>query len=230
MKNFNNIQIIPYNFNEAGNRSIAHNIKASDKHISLGSIGMYLLNDKKKFQSIKCPYLIPDPKKINQIKSKLFNKGKIKIGLSWKTGNKEEIYRNLPIQKWESLFKINNCEFYNLQWGDYIEDINSIKSKFGKEIKLINYIDYKNDLENVSALISELDLVITIQNAIAHQSCALGKETWVLIPVACRFNRGIQGKKTIWYHTAKVYRQKNFLTWPDVFSEVSNDLKKKLRN
>ena len=43
MKNFDNIQIIPYNFNKTGNRSIAHNIKASDKHISLGSIGMYLL-------------------------------------------------------------------------------------------------------------------------------------------------------------------------------------------
>ena len=226
MKNFNNIQIIPYDSNKKDDSSIGNNIRKSDKHIALGSIGMYLLNKKEKFRSINFPYLIPDRKKVNEIKSKFSKKDKIRVGLSWKTLNKKELYRNLPLLDWSSLFNIDGCEFYNLQFGDYTEDINAIKQKFGKEIKTIDRIDYKNDIENIAALIHELDLVITTQNAVAHLSCALGKKTWVLIPTSPRFNWGIKGKKTIWYHSAKVYRQKKIFSWNQVFNEVSNDLKK----
>ena len=98
------------------------------------------------------------------------------------------------------------------------------------KLSVIDEIDYKNDIESVASLISELDLVITIQNAIAHISCALGKETWVLVPLFCRNNWGVKGRKCDWYKTAVTYRQEKPFFWTSVLSNVYLDLSDRIKS
>jgi tetratricopeptide (TPR) repeat protein len=226
-KNIKNMKVI--GSNKDSSDSIQKNIVRYKKHFSLGSLGIYLLNSKEKFLSVEFPYLIPDSKKNIFINLKTDNK-KYKVGISWKTGNLLELHRSINLEEFKDIFNIENIDFYSLQFGECKSEILSIKNKFNKEIKIIDEIDYKNDIESVASLISELDLVITIQNAVAHISCALGKETWVLVPLFCRNNWGVNGRSCDWYKTAVIYRQEKAFFWDLVLSNVYLDLSERAKN
>ena len=73
------------------------------------------------------------------------------------------------------------CDFINLQFGKFDEELLHLKSNHGISIRTIKDIDNYNDIEGLAALINCLDLVITIQNSTAHLSGALGKNTWLML-------------------------------------------------
>jgi tetratricopeptide (TPR) repeat protein len=225
-KKINNIQVIGFDIKKP--ETIQKNINKYTKHFSIGSLGLYLLNNKQKFLSVEFPYLISDSLTNSNYNSKI-NKNNFNIGLSWRTGNLEELYRNVDLQEFKDVFGIKNVEFYNLQFTECNKEITQVENKFNIKIKSFSEIDYKNNIEAVASLISNLDLVITIQNAVAHISCALGKETWVLVPTFCRNNWGVRGKTCDWYKTAVTYRQEEPHLWGSVMSEVYRDLMIKLK-
>ncbi len=211
------------------NSNVSTKIKDVDKHISIGSLGYYLRNSKNQFLDNKFPYLIPNEKDRLLIKNKINNNKKLKIGLSWKTGNLNEKHRNLPLKFFKNIFDLkSSCDFFNLQFSDYVDDINYFRSNFNVNIINFDFINYKNDINLVSALISELDLVITVQNAVAHLSCALGKKTYVMLSFWPRFNWGMEQKKTDWYPTATIFPQssENEIAWQVVIDNIFLSIKK----
>jgi tetratricopeptide (TPR) repeat protein len=225
--NINNIELLDQKITVDYKTKI--HIEDVDKHISIGSLGCYLRNTKSEFLVNKFPYLIPNQKDQLFIKNRINNSNKLKVGISWKTGNLKEKHRNIPLTFLKKIFDLKFCDFFNLQFSDYNDDINFFRSNYNANINNFDFIDYKNDINLVSALISELDLVITVQNAVAHLSCALGKETFVMLSFWPRFNWGMEQKKTDWYPTATIYSQKNDeeVSWKKVVDEVVLDILKK---
>jgi ADP-heptose:LPS heptosyltransferase len=64
------------------------------------------------------------------------------------------------------------------------------------------------DLSDTAALISNLDLVITVDTSIAHLSCALGIPTWILITNIPDWRWMRNREDSPWYPVARLYRQK----------------------
>lgn len=219
--NLNNFKIIKWDpkLNKVGGVPF----KNYDKHISIGSLGQFLRNDKNSFINAKFPYLVPFQDKRIYFKNKLMNNKKYNVGISWKTTNPSEIHRNITLDKIKKILGNTNCNFYNLQFGDCTAD----KEFFNKNEELLTFydIDYKDDFESVAALITELDFVITIQNTIAHLSCALSKETWVILSTFPRFNWGFEKDECCWYPTAKIFRQKILLEWDEVTFAIEQKIK-----
>ena len=62
-------------------------------------------------------------------------------------------------------------------------------------------------LEETAALIEKLDLVVTVDTAVAHLAGALGKETWVLLHdfADCRWT--LEDDRSYWYPDTRLYRQ-----------------------
>jgi ADP-heptose:LPS heptosyltransferase len=81
------------------------------------------------------------------------------------------------------------------------------------------------DFAETAALIAQLDLVVTVDTAVAHLAAALGKPVWMLD----RFNpdwRWLDGRRdSPWYTTLRIYRQPRFGDWPSVTAEVAQDLR-----
>ena len=119
-----------------------------------------------------------------------------------------------------------NCDFINLQFGKFDEDLEKFKLKYNLNIRSINEIDNYNDIDDLAALINCLDLVITIQNTTAHLSAALGKKTWVMLAYNARWHWLINEKKSLWYPTAALFRQEKIGDWDSVINSISRDLKK----
>lgn len=196
-----------------------------DKHIAIGSLGQYLRKSKKSFETTPKKFLIASSPKENKLKKKFFGNSKFKVGISWRTLNKKQKFRNIDLEQMLPILSNTNCDFINLQFGKFDEDLEKFKAKYSLNIQSINEIDNYNNIDDLAALINCLDLVITIQNTTAHLSGALGKNTWVILTFNARWHWLKNVNKSLWYPTIKLFRQKKNGNWNDVINNISIDLK-----
>ena len=77
-----------------------------------------------------------------------------------------------------------------------------------------------------AAAIRALDLIITVDTAIAHLAGALGVPTWLLLSWDPDFRWGLKGRQTIWYPNVRIFRQPKFRDWKSVIDEVMQELEK----
>ncbi len=80
----------------------------------------------------------------------------------------------------------------------------------------------------LAQIIDKLDLVITVDTAIAHIAGALGKPCWTMIASNPDWRWGIEGATTPWYPTMTLYRQKHPLQWGPVLEEMETDFEQML--
>ncbi len=144
----------------------------------------------------------------------------IRIGINW-SGNKTnpaEILRGIPPDVLTPLSRIAGITWFNLQKGDDSNRVGQLSKKF----KLIE--TGPAPLEETAALISELDLVITTDTAVAHLSGALGKTVWILLHHAPDWRWLTAGETSQWYPSAKLFRQSSPGNWGEVIENVYQDL------
>lgn len=215
--NINNIEVIEHNKNNL--------LSNFDKHIPAGSLGKFFANSDEEILkfSAKSFFINTKYKKIDDFLCKF--KGP-KIGLSWKSLNRNEKHRNIPLEKFISIFINKNFNLINLQFGKTDEEIFKICQDFGVKINNFKDIDNLNNINELSYLINNLDLVITIQNTTAHLSLGFQKKTFVLLPTNSRWHWGVSGERTIWYPTAQIFRQSKYNHWEDVLNNVKISLDK----
>jgi ADP-heptose:LPS heptosyltransferase len=84
-------------------------------------------------------------------------------------------------------------------------------------------------LEGLAGLIEGCDLVVSVGNATAHLSGALGQKTWVLLPYVAGWRWLHEGSTCPWYQSVRLYRQSKRDDWTSVLETVSRDLVRALR-
>ncbi|WP_304440894.1 glycosyltransferase family 9 protein, partial [Phenylobacterium sp. CCH9-H3] len=72
------------------------------------------------------------------------------------------------------------------------------------------------DLQDTAELVAGLDLVITVDTAVAHLAGAMGRPTWVLLPEPCDWRWMVGRADTPWYPSATLFRG----SWPEVAAQV----------
>jgi len=78
---------------------------------------------------------------------------------------------------------------------------------------------------DTARIIAGLDLVISVDTAIAHLAASLGKPTWILIPeLGVDWRWGRRSDRTAWYPSARLYRQAQPGDWRSVLDAVEGDL------
>ena len=80
--------------------------------------------------------------------------------------------------------------------------------------------------EDTLAVMDHLDLVITSCTSIAHAAAALGKPTWILTPILPYYMWALPGEKTPWYDSVRLFRQKKYGQWENVFADIKEALRK----
>ena len=213
--NFSNIKVINLE------KKLVNNF---DKHIAIGSLGQYLRKTKKSFETTPKKYFIPSPAKEKELRNKFFLNKKFKVGISWKSLNAKCQYRNINLTQMLPILSNPHCDFINLQFGKFDEDLQQLQSKHGIKIRTIKEIDNYNNIEDLAALINCLDLVINIQNSNADLAGALGQNTWVMVTKNPEWRWTINEKKSLWYPTTKIFRQEKAGNWNSVVNSINMDL------
>jgi Flp pilus assembly protein TadD/ADP-heptose:LPS heptosyltransferase len=146
---------------------------------------------------------------------------RIRVGIAWSgsTTNSEGRFRSIPMSVFAGLGCPSNVFFVNLQKGGSGE---FARSPFSTDSS--DWTDRLVDFDKTAALIKQLDLVITVDTAVAHLAGAMGKQVWVLLAKACDWRWGSKEASTSWYPSARMYRQRKQGEWGDVVDEVRHDL------
>jgi len=200
------------------------------KHVASEMLGEFFANSVEDINIFSGKKLIPskewDPEINNFLDS--LPKNKLNIGLSWATSNKNEINKKgIKLDKFLEIFKNNNINLINLQFGDVKDEISIFKEKNKVELYEYKNLNITKEIDKLMSLINKLDLVITIQNTTAHISLSIGKKTFVLLSYAPpRFYwYGPNTEKSYWYPEATLYRQKNAShDWTEILNKLNKDL------
>jgi ADP-heptose:LPS heptosyltransferase len=73
-------------------------------------------------------------------------------------------------------------------------------------------------------MLMNLDLVITVDTAVAHLAGALGRPVWILLPYAAEWRWLLDRTDSPWYPTARLFRQSQPGDWPGVLGQVIHEL------
>ncbi len=152
-------------------------------------------------------------------------KGK-KIGISWQ-GDQYYIrdsMRSVKLKIFEPLFKNKKLNFINLQSGFGKEQINEFKFKdklidFSGEIE-----EEENAFEDTISILKNLDLIITVDSALAHLAGTLEVNTWLIQHYCPEWRWQLQNENFSWYPKHKFFKQKKIDDWENVIYEICKKL------
>lgn len=172
------------------------------------------------------PYLRPAMSEVIIWRTKLnsIDDTRPRVGVVW-AGNpykglgefeKLDRRRSLPLSMLASLFTVEGLHFVSLQKDTGVGHLG---------FPLTDMMDQIFDFADTAALIANLDLVISVDTAVAHLAAALGKPVW-LLDRSDHSWRWLSGqRKSPWYPTLRIYRQPRQGDWDAVLVKVVYDLK-----
>jgi len=80
-----------------------------------------------------------------------------------------------------------------------------------------------------AAVMMNLDLVITLDSAIAHLAGALGVPVWLPLALTPDWRWMLDRADTPWYPTMQFFRQSQFREWDDVFGRITEAVERSLQ-
>ncbi|HIJ37737.1 MAG TPA: glycosyltransferase family protein [Rhodospirillaceae bacterium] len=133
-----------------------------------------------------------------------------KIGLVW-AGNPlhaNDHFRSASLDDFKALLTLPQICFFSLQKGVPAESLPA---------GLQDLTPQMTDFKATAAWLDQLDLVITVDTAMAHLAGAMGKEAWILLPkVDCDWRWQAEGERTPWYPRLRLFRQETAGDWGSV--------------
>jgi hypothetical protein len=171
---------------------------------------------------IHIPYLYANDQKRQIWRQRLGQKTQPRIGLTWSgsSSQQNDHNRSMPLKFLAPLLRLP-LEFHCLQ--------NELRPDDAKQLSnyptLRTHVSEILDFSDTAALISEMDLVISVCTANAHLAGALGKPVWILLShVACY--RWLQNRNdSPWYPTAALLRQAEPGNWTALVAELEHKLR-----
>jgi Flp pilus assembly protein TadD len=171
------------------------------------------------------PRLRPDARQVAVWRSRLAETGRgdLRIGVNWAgdPGRHGAIFaaidgrRSIPPERLAPLFAQQGTWFLSM-------------CKDGPEVPhgapVTDFMPEMHDFADTAALIANLDLLITVDTAVAHLGASLGKPVWLLNRFDSCWRWGVQGRDTPWYPTMRIYRQPAPGDWDSVLADVARDL------
>ena len=193
-----------------------------DQHLPFGSSFMHMRPTLESFKSTSSGYLFADPDKLVRISEDLGTAaGKRRVGISWNTVNSEVGHqRRISLEKLVNCFDRETNELVCLQYGDVDYELADVFDKTGVEIKKLNTVDTRDDIDGLASLICMMDEVVSIDNSTVHLAGALNQRTTVLLPLDPDWRWGIQNSQSYIYSNTSLLRQKNYGDWEDVLVEL----------
>jgi len=170
------------------------------------------------------PYVAPEPAAVETWRERLSTHGaSLKVGLAW-SGSTTFIaaaMKACPLDRLAPLASTPGCHFFSLQKGEAASDLRQPGPWSGR---IADYTGDLRDFADTAALVSALDLVISIDTAAAHLAGALGKPVWLLLAAVPDWRWLPRAGASAWYPTATLFRQVTEGDWTSVVREVSRAL------
>ncbi len=168
------------------------------------------------------PYLSADPELVRARVEQLPASDEFCIGIAWQ-GNpaySRDHLRSIPLERFEPVARRPDVMLLSMQKGHGREQIAGLAGRFA----VVDMGGDLDDLMDAAALMTALDLVIVSDTSLAHLAGALGVPVWVALPFAPDW-RWMSGRDdSPWYPTMRLFRQRRWGDWGEVFERIAGEL------
>lgn len=163
------------------------------------------------------PYLHADAAKRQHWLARLGPAERPRIGLVWSgsSTHKGDTARSIPLTQLQQLFT-PHIEFHALQPDIRERDQAMLEGKLALHI----HTQLLRDFSDTAALISQMDLILTVDTAVAHLAGAMGKAVWVMLPYSADFRWLLERDDSPWYPDMRLFRQARPHDWQQTLLDV----------
>lgn len=164
--------------------------------------------------------LVTSKEKFNEWREKI-QSNKLKVGLSWSGevfhGNDHQ--RSMHFAQLSPLRHVEGTDFYSLQVGQKAAQLEGFSwvVDLGKDFK---------DFSDTAGAIANLDVVVSVDTAVAHLAGCLGKKLLLALPKVPEWRHQIKGGKTPWYPDADCFVQESRCDWSSVIQGIMTKLRR----
>ena len=149
--------------------------------------------------------------------------GGLNVGVVWASNpDNKAMYRNksMPLAMLMSLFsdllKLGLMQLHSLQFGKDAEQL----LPWIKHERVTDWSDKLNNFSDTAHVIRQLDLVISVDTAVAHLAGALNRPTWLLLHQNADFRWLKDRSDSPWYPSMRLFRQRKHGDWSGVVEDV----------
>ena len=198
--------------------SSTDDVPAFDLHCSLSSLPLAFKTRMETIPS-RTPYLRAPDVSVSTFAAE--QGSELRVGLVW-SGNPNhgnDLNRSVPLPTMASLFNLP-ATFVPLQTEMRPGD----KEWLAQQDNVLNLTDTFKSFADTAAVVSQLDLVITVDTSVAHLAGALGRPVWILLPYSPDWRWLLGRDDSPWYPTARLFRQTDLREWDEVIARVRVEL------
>lgn len=172
---------------------------------------------------VNIPYLSPPTDLLEKWRNRLAQiKGGFSVGLVWAGASRLRLdaKRSMAFETLLPLMKIEGVRYFSLQKGEAANQLPAGST-------LIDWSEELTDFSETAALVANLDLVISVDTAVAHLAGALGKPVWLLNRFASEWRWLHNREDSPWYPGMRIFNQGEADDWAAVVSRVVPALSQK---
>jgi hypothetical protein len=161
---------------------------------------------------------LPEPA-AGRVTKKMGQPNAARVGVVWSAGE-WNLSRCVPYDLLAPFFELDDCEFWNLQGPDASAERPSRGSPVLREAE-----DCRNSIFALASVISQLDLVISVDTLAAHLAGALGVPAWVMLQHAADWRWMTGTARSPWYPSLRLFRQPRPGDWKAVVCDIQGALR-----
>ncbi|MFC0400675.1 tetratricopeptide repeat protein [Paraburkholderia rhizosphaerae] len=177
------------------------------------------------------PYLFADPARAQRWAARLASTDARmpKVGLVWAGGNrphvaefrKADARRSMALDTLKPILDVPHARFYSLQKGPAAQQL---RERPDLAACVVDHTDEFEDFADTAAFVDTLDLVITVDTAVAHLAGAMGKPVWIMNRFDTCWRWLLDRDDSPWYPSARLFRQPALGDWNKVVWAVRDAL------
>jgi len=168
------------------------------------------------------PYLpSPAAERLRGWEARLGSHDRLRVGLVWSGSHthSNDANRSIPLRLLTPLLDAD-ATFVSLQKDPRESD----QAVLSERPDILDPTAALTDLRETAALISCLDLVISVDTGVAHLAGAFGRPTWILLPFAPDYRWLLDRGDSPWYPTVRLFRQDATRDWTGVIEKMRDEL------
>ena len=195
-----------------------------DFHLPMGSIYKNFIQELSKTDKVDA-YLVPDLMRVDYWKDRLKSLGNGPfIGISWKSVNmsSSRLQNYAKISDLYPALKLPNVTFVNLQYTEFNDDLAQVQEELGVKVHNFNDLDHFNNIDDVAALCTALDMVVSTKTTVPLISAAVGTPTMLA-----------NWKQSPWNNLLlnpvgpmiNIFERNTWESWDNIFKLIAKNIK-----
>jgi uncharacterized protein (TIGR03032 family) len=168
------------------------------------------------------PYIDVDAIRRQKATSLHIHSARFKVGIVWagSSTHRNDKHRSCELNDFLPLLRTDGVSFFSLQKGEHAKELAGLPS----DVAVHDLSPELADFGETALFIQEMDLVIGVDTAVIHLAGALGKNVWTLLSYLPDWRWMLEGDKTPWYPTMRLFRQPSAGDWKGTVDQVARVL------